>query len=220
MLSVSEETVRRWIRDGKLNAKRGLGRNGNEISLEDVVEFANRPPSLYLDALSAWLKSHDIAFSESLYTTCEEPPNQLAKVAGLGAGVGALLAPISPIAAVASAIGGAAACVASQPKTETHRQLCLCTDLEVEIPKNADETVSEDGGWKPDAVDPQKPAESTISVNPADPPNRDDTRNIQEKIVQEKLKLIKLKQELAQLTAQISICESQIEYYQVLLKQS
>ena len=63
MLGVSEETVRRWIRDGKLNAKRGLGRNGNEISLEDVVEFANRPPSLYLDALSAWLKSHDIAFS-------------------------------------------------------------------------------------------------------------------------------------------------------------
>lgn len=32
MLSVNEETVRRWIRDGRLEAERGSGRQGSKVS--------------------------------------------------------------------------------------------------------------------------------------------------------------------------------------------
>lgn len=32
MLSVNEETVRRWIREGKLDAERGSGRQGSKVS--------------------------------------------------------------------------------------------------------------------------------------------------------------------------------------------
>ncbi len=39
MLKVSEETVRRWIRDGKLEASRGIGKQGNKISEEQLHTF-------------------------------------------------------------------------------------------------------------------------------------------------------------------------------------
>ena len=41
MLNVKEETVRRWIRSGKLKANRAVGRGGNTLALEDIIDFAN-----------------------------------------------------------------------------------------------------------------------------------------------------------------------------------
>ncbi|WP_434794535.1 hypothetical protein TPDSL_15740 [Terrisporobacter petrolearius] len=39
MLSVNEETVRRWIRDGKLEAERGSGRQGSKVSDASLKRF-------------------------------------------------------------------------------------------------------------------------------------------------------------------------------------
>ncbi|RQN12475.1 helix-turn-helix domain-containing protein [Clostridium butyricum] len=39
MLSVNEETVRRWIRDGKLEAERGSGRQGSKVSDASLKVF-------------------------------------------------------------------------------------------------------------------------------------------------------------------------------------
>lgn len=64
MLNVNEETIRRWIREGKLNGKRAVGRGGNTILLEDIIAFANKPPRAYLLSLESWLKSHDINYKK------------------------------------------------------------------------------------------------------------------------------------------------------------
>jgi len=39
MLSVNEETVRRWIRDGKLDAERGNGRQGSKVNDISLKKF-------------------------------------------------------------------------------------------------------------------------------------------------------------------------------------
>lgn len=39
LLSVNEETVRRWIREGKLVAERGAGRQGSKIDEQALKEF-------------------------------------------------------------------------------------------------------------------------------------------------------------------------------------
>lgn len=39
ILSVSEETVRRWIRENKLSAERGSGRQGSKVSEESLKIF-------------------------------------------------------------------------------------------------------------------------------------------------------------------------------------
>jgi len=64
MLGVNEETIRRWIRAGKLNAKRAVGRGGNSIQLEDVIDFANTPPRAHLSSLEVWLSSNGIAYEK------------------------------------------------------------------------------------------------------------------------------------------------------------
>ncbi len=39
MLSVNEETVRRWIREGKIEAERGIGRQGSKITSAALMKF-------------------------------------------------------------------------------------------------------------------------------------------------------------------------------------
>lgn len=62
MLNVTEETVRRWVRRGKINSIRRLGRAGNILRLEDVVEFANHFPKVYLVQLELWLIKNGIGY--------------------------------------------------------------------------------------------------------------------------------------------------------------
>lgn len=46
MLSVNEETVRRWIRENKLDAERGTGRQGSKVSLESLKKFLDENKGL------------------------------------------------------------------------------------------------------------------------------------------------------------------------------
>ena len=48
MLGVNEESVRRWIREGKLVANRRIGRAGSSVELKDIIDFDNgRSMALY-----------------------------------------------------------------------------------------------------------------------------------------------------------------------------
>ena len=69
MLNVNEETIRRWIRDDTLPAKRAVGRSGHSIRLADIVSFANKPPRAYLLSLEVWLTANNIPFER-----IEDPP--------------------------------------------------------------------------------------------------------------------------------------------------
>ena len=42
LLDTNEETVRRWIRQDKLNATRQVGRGGNKVSEKDLEEFLKK----------------------------------------------------------------------------------------------------------------------------------------------------------------------------------
>lgn len=90
MLNVNEETVRRWIRDGKLHAKRAVGRGGNTLLLEDVIDFANQPPRSYLLSLEAWLTENGIAYKKVEDSSAKKDSSGGA--AAIGAGVASAVA--------------------------------------------------------------------------------------------------------------------------------
>ena len=84
MLNVNEETIRRWIRDGKLNAIRAVGRGGNTIFLEDVVNFANKPPRAYLIFLEEWLSNAGVPYERIEASKIVDEAKALGKAAVLG----------------------------------------------------------------------------------------------------------------------------------------
>lgn len=86
MLNVNEETIRRWIRDGKLHAKRAVGRGGNTLFLDDIIAFANRPPRTYLLFLETWLTENGIAYErvEDSYEKSDDDAATVTTAAGAG----------------------------------------------------------------------------------------------------------------------------------------
>lgn len=61
LLSVNEETVRRWIREGKLNAERGVGRQGSKISSRDLEKLLKENSALMTSAASIALATSPAA---------------------------------------------------------------------------------------------------------------------------------------------------------------
>ena len=84
MLNVNEETIRRWIRDGKLKAIRAVGRGGNTVFLEDVVDFANRPPRAYLIFLEEWLTNNKIPYERIEDSKVADEAKAIGKATALG----------------------------------------------------------------------------------------------------------------------------------------
>ena len=119
MLNVNEETVRRWIRGGKLQAKRAVGRGGNTLYLEDIIAFANQPPRAYLLSLESWLTEHGIAYEKIEDSSASKKSNGAAAAtaaagagvtaAAAGAGVAATGAGITSVASAGFASAAAAA---------------------------------------------------------------------------------------------------------------
>lgn len=90
MLSVNEETVRRWIRENKLDAERGIGRQGSKVSSESLKKFLDENKGLITGTAASVLGLSAVA---TLGT------GVLGAVAG-AAVAGGLLAPISSVASV------------------------------------------------------------------------------------------------------------------------
>ena len=121
MLNVNEETIRRWIRNGKLPAKRAVGRSGNSILLADIVSFANRPPRAHLLSLDVWLTANKIPFERIADPKTFTPSERTKLLASLTAGsatsaIASVAIPSAlaagPAGFVAGAIGLGAASVA------------------------------------------------------------------------------------------------------------
>jgi len=95
MLNVNDETVRRWIRDGKIKAQRALGRVGNTMFLDDIVNFVNKTPRAYLVSFENWLIDNHIEY-ERIY---DNEPNQDSSTVIVPALAGAIAAVTAPVAA-------------------------------------------------------------------------------------------------------------------------
>jgi excisionase family DNA binding protein len=62
ILHVNQETVRRWIREGKLKAMLKRGRGGSTISMEHLVEFVNNtsPRTPFKMLFESWCIQNNI----------------------------------------------------------------------------------------------------------------------------------------------------------------
>lgn len=56
LLSVNDETVRRWIRDEKLEAERGSGRQGSKITSEALTKFLGENKGLMTTIAASTLR--------------------------------------------------------------------------------------------------------------------------------------------------------------------
>ena len=211
MLGVNhEESVRRWIREDRLKAKRGLGRGGSTILLEDVVEFANRPPRAYLKSLISWLDGEGIKYEKIDDSTLQQ--HLIATQTAALMLSNPLLAPVGLVAEKAL------------KKCHVPFSIKLVTQADAVTDEDARDDKNEAlAEWLPDleqtprllsgtslAAESQAEDVQQVSFN--------EETDIKNKIRDEQIKLIKLKQELAQIQAQISVAEGQIAYYNLLLE--
>lgn len=194
MLRVNEETVRRWIREGKLVATIKRGRGGSSIELSDIIAFVNRTPGSFAQtSMKKWLKENNIQFSID-DSVCNSQsggfslPNISQYVEGLRKFHN------SPDDYMKYS-NGSIVLLQTDKKSES-----VLADKKVVCSNDLGISFKEESSIEPSP-------ESNIS------PKEDD---IASKIVAEQMKLLRLKQELAQINAKISICEAEIEYYKLL----
>ena len=215
MLKVNEETVRRWIREGKLTATLKRGRGGSSIELEDIINFVNRTPRNHTySAMKQWLHEQNIRFSVQVHSYSEkesivDTASTLVGASSLGAALGG---PVGYL--VGGAVGGTIKAFSSKPHYYTEEQIVLldphqkvdATTLDTELadPHTQDKSINKN----PDVImDTYKPEVF----------NKDE---VSKKIITEQKKLLRFQQELAQINAQISITEAEIEYYKLLLTEN
>jgi excisionase family DNA binding protein len=74
MLSVNDETVRRWIRDGKLTAERGTGRQGSKITSAALKKFLNSNRGLVTEMAISLLGVLDDIIYDPLYQYDNDNP--------------------------------------------------------------------------------------------------------------------------------------------------
>lgn len=73
LLSVNEETVRRWIRDNKLDAERGSGRQGSKITSEALIKFLDENKGLMTSLAASTLGITSTAIGASILGAIASP---------------------------------------------------------------------------------------------------------------------------------------------------
>lgn len=75
LLSVNEETVRRWIRNDILTANKNLGRYGSSVKKIDFIDFLNKNPKFYRNCTP---ELREFIVSNNIEPPCEiiEIPNK------------------------------------------------------------------------------------------------------------------------------------------------
>ena len=222
MLGVNNETARRWIREGKIYAKRNMGRGGNEVLLKDVVAFANKPPKSFLANLVMWLDEHNIPY-KTISTQCEESGTQaeatddhpiangfLDTVCATATAAAAMANPFTAIATAPMLIAAKATAKGRRKKSDQNYEIQLLPDPK----KDALSTVVEAESSAYDIKDALSISSSTEDMNTAS--STPASPDIDELIRKEQMNLIRLRQELAQVQAKIAVAEGQIEYYKLL----
>ena len=229
MLGVNEETIRRWIRrkEGNvLKADHSRGRGvRSTLLLEDIVSFANEPPRVYLKSLIFWLETNGIK-----YRKIDDPTsrNELAKsIQRSAAATGALaaLAPAGPLFPIVAGAAGAAAITTAKKKNQKSQvpfiiELIASTNdpTSKDIPNTQNNTGTIVDSEMEEVPVSEVDFDEELKTEEAQHNVANEGIGIKAKIVEEQIKLIKLRQELAQIQAQISVAEGQIEYYNLLLQ--
>ena len=224
IFDVSEETIRRWIRNDKLKAKRGLGRNGSLVALEDIVGFANEYP-LYRDSLLSWLDKNDIKYDMYTYSSYHRPEKKrpgFLTLAGAATGVAAAatvpgMAAILPgMAAIGSVLGaGAYAASKTEGKSGIGIRLSNADSDEQEYAALEQEGAEEKGMSRDgETVDLTEESEQ--------PPGEEQIKAQIKELNLTKIKLhqeyLSKKAELDNIMASIEWYKSQIEYLTLLLE--
>ena len=102
ILEVNEESVRRWVREGKLAADKKLGRTGHTIYLNALVDFVNKSSAVYQNKLKAWLEKENIPFE---FRNSTSGLSAAAVAAGaVAAGASSLF--MGPVSALAAGVAG------------------------------------------------------------------------------------------------------------------
>ena len=229
MLGVNEETIRRWIRrkEGNvLKADHSRGRGARStLLLEDIVSFANEPPRAYLKSLIFWLETNGIKYRKIDDPASQNDLTKSIQRSAVAAGTLAALAPVVPLLPIVAGAAGAAAATATAKKPQKS-QVPFTIELVTppQAPSIEDIPQSQSGT---EAIADNKKGELPIGETDFEEEFKNaeiqyhslgEEVDIKAKIVEEQIKLIKLKQELAQIQAQISVTEGQIEYYNLLLQ--
>lgn len=199
ILSVSEESVRRWIREGKLNADKKQGRTGHTIYLEDLVEFVNQPPHGYVEKLRQWLTIKGIPHAYM-------PGRTRMEAVMAGAAMGSVAAGL-----VGSIAGGLVGY-----KAGTSKPIIVLNDvLEAETPENGviscefQEVPQDLGCAEGPEVSAQKPRDVLSGGG------KKKEAELMEKIRKKQMEIIRLEQELMRLEAEINIAKNEIRYYEL-----
>lgn len=146
MLNVNAETIRRWIRSGKLKAKRAMGPGGNTMLLEDIIAFANIPPRAYLLPLESWLSANGFNYEKNEDTKqtkiCDEAVALGTATAASGlAGVASVLTPASlvagPIGIGVAGIAYGATKMMNRKNYQTYSIKLVCPSEEIVDNSNA-----------------------------------------------------------------------------------
>ena len=214
ILGVSEETVRRWIRDGRLEAKRGLGRNGNALDLNAIVKCANESTRMYIDNVMEYLDKAGIAYKKVMANTTGSVAKAGANAAKVAAGVGAVGAGVGAAMMVPGVAAGVLPIVSAAMVNEYRKKTNYWIELDDAEPIGGAENHCESNSTV--EVDSSELIISNGESQSDSLSAVDSEGDLAAKIIEERMKLIKLKQELAQITAQITICENQIEYFTLL----
>ena len=215
MLNVNEETVRRWIREGKLEATLRRGRNGSSIKLEDIVDFVNRSSNGRMrSAIKYWLNEHKIKYDLVQFETGHTTGKILGSVAGpvIGSIIG------GPVGAVAGAVSAASGLLEKGPdeiirlRSEDKNEPATAPVSETE------EAESQNRKAVTELPDEKSSGQDGDTTDEQSDKKRESIKEYDKKILEEQLRLLELKQELARVEAEISIRESKIEYYKLLQK--
>lgn len=218
MLQVNEETVRRWIREGKLEANRKLGRGGSSITLDNIVNFVNQPPYTYIQPMIAWLNDNNIRYSLQAQKTAGG--KVLTALAGAFLGVPGIIASDN-ITSKAAAPYIVLNNINYQGEVLDNNEDVISAQSEIiDAPDLSESEVVQTVEFtEPDDTFSQSAEIMNVRNSSTEtPPSQIVSNDIDSKILEEQIKLIQLQQKRTRIDAEIKICESQIEYYRLLQK--
>ena len=182
----------------------------------------NKPPRTYLNALVSWLDNEGIQYKKISDPSSQKDLINAVQRSAATAGAMAALAPVVPLFPIVAGKAATTATAKKQQKTQVPFTIELIAPTNTpsleDISNNHDSTEGVANEKQEGIVASETDLSDELTGEATQYNTPSEEIDIKAKIVEEQIKLIKLKQELAQIQAQISVAEGQIEYYDLLLQ--